>query len=186
MAGLCAAYPQRSQRFVDDVAGGDFDTWAGSFTNVAPLVDTLATTIHRQGITPRADTRKKMWMLMRWLVRPAPDLHRWKKLSPAELMVPVDSNVTKLAIRARIIPPLTEKEAPAWRHVVAITDYARALYPTDPAKIDYSFFIWGRGARSDYRGPDTCHRVLRRAGTPCPLNGTVLSCGERCPGNAVG
>lgn len=164
--------------FVEDYCDGDLDAWAGSFTNVAPIVDALATNIHRQGINPGDQTRKKMWMLMRWLVRPKPDLWRWKRLNPAELMVPVDAHVARFAARLGVIEERRAKD-PLWREVEVITAYARTLFPSDPAKIDYAFFMWSRSHGARALEPDMCATLFKRAAVRCPLV-AVLPCSERC------
>src|SRR5205823_1091717 len=83
--------------FVRQHADGDFDGWARSFASPRAIVAELATKIYFQGRSG-TETRKKMWMLMRWLVRPAPDLRLWDHLSPADLMVPVDRHVARFCV----------------------------------------------------------------------------------------
>ena len=51
-------------------AGGDLDAWAKRFTTPRQIVDVLAREIHYQGAGPN-EARKKLWMFMRWVVRPA-------------------------------------------------------------------------------------------------------------------
>jgi Protein of unknown function (DUF2400) len=85
--------------FVDRQANGGLDSWSRGFTSPRPLVAQLATQIYYQG-RAATETRKKMWMLLRWLVRPAPDLRLWSHFSPADLMVPVDRHVARFALTA--------------------------------------------------------------------------------------
>jgi hypothetical protein len=120
-----------------------------------------------------------MWMLLRWLVRPAPDLRLWSHFSPADLMVPVDRHVARFALTAGIIPSMP-KDGPYWPQVELITAYARRLYPDDPARVDYAFFMWGRGRSRPESDPDTCHTLFRDAGAACPLSTSQPCCG-RCP-----
>ena len=164
--------------FVDRQANGGLDSWSRGFTFPRPLVAQLAKQIYYQG-RGTAETRKKMWMLLRWLVRPAPDLRLWAHLSPADLMVPVDRHVARFALTAGIIPSMP-RDGPYWRQVELITAYARQLFPDDPARVDYAFFMWGRGGSRPGPDPDTCHTLFRDAGAACPLS-TSLPCCERCP-----
>lgn len=163
--------------FVDYDANGDFDAWARQFDSPHPIVDKLAAGIWYQG-RPRSEARKKMWMLMRWLVRPAPDLRLWDHLDPADLMVPVDAHVARFAARLGVIDGHRAKE-PFWREVEAITAYARTLFPNDPAKIDYAFFMWSRSHSARALDPDMCATLFEPAGARCPL-ATSIPCGERC------
>lgn len=168
-----------ANRFVDHQASGDLDRWSRGFTSPRPLVAQLATQIWYQGRPPATETRKKMWMLLRWLVRPAPDLRLWSHFSPADLMVPVDRHVARFALTAGIIPSMPEG-GPYWRQVELITAYARQLFPDDPARVDYALFMWGRGLSRPGPDPDTCHTLFRDAGAACPLSASLRCCG-RCP-----
>ena len=164
--------------FVDHQANGGLDSWSRGFTSPRSLVAQLATQIYYQG-RAATETRKKMWMLLRWLVRPAPDLRLWSHFSPADLMVPVDRHVARFALTAGIIPSMP-KDGPYWPQVELITAYARQLFPDDPARVDYAFFMWGRGRSRPVPDPDTCHTLFRDAGAACPLS-TSLPCCGRCP-----
>jgi hypothetical protein len=166
--------------FATERAGGDMDRWAAQFTHPADAVHDLATNIHRQGKN-RSEPRKKMWLFMRWLVRPKPDLWRWRHFSPSELLVPVDRHVAGFSTAAGIAPvdPVNVK----CRDAETITAWAAQRWPEDPVRVDYPFYLWGRG-RSNQRQPtpDTCYTVLKNAEQRCPLAQTKLCCGHRCRG----
>jgi hypothetical protein len=162
--------------FVDAEAKGDFDSWARGFTDPQTIVAALARGIYGLG-RGAGETRKRLWMLMRWLVRPYPDLRRWDHLSPEDLMVPVDGHVARFAVSLGLIPAVG-KDGPRWRDVEAITEFAREMFPEDPARIDYAFFMWGR-ARREGRGAETCAGLFHRAGVACPLSG-VMPCSNHC------
>jgi hypothetical protein len=123
---------------------------------------------------------KKAWVWLRWMVRPAPDLHRWTHLDPAELIVPVDRHVGRFAVQAAVLPRIGSL-GPTASDARAITAWAAELFPGDPAKVDYGLYLWGRG-RSNQRqpAPDTCYTTLKKAGRRCPLASTPLRCGDRC------
>jgi Protein of unknown function (DUF2400) len=164
--------------FVDQEASADFDEWSKGISSPTEVVSRLANRIYYQG-PGGTETRKKMWMLMRWLVRPAPDLRLWSHFSPADLMVPVDSHVARFAERAGIIPEMP-KDGPYWAQVEMISAYARRLFTDDPARVDPAFFMWGRGRSRPNSDPDTCHGILRKENASCPL-AVAFPCCERCP-----
>jgi len=132
-----------ANRFVATTAEGDLVRWARNFNSPSSIVDAIASNIAWMGATPNS-TRKKAWMYMRWMVRPYPDLRIWENLSPKDLFVPVDINVAKAASLFGIMPRESLKVLD-WSDVVTITNFARTLFPGDPAKIDYPFFLLGRG-----------------------------------------
>ena len=167
--------------FVAGPAGGDLDAWATEFERPADAVQSLATGIHWQG-RERSEPRKKMWMFLRWLVRPHPDLRRWEHFDPADLIVPTDRHVATFALAAGIVECLP-RLGPRCAHAERITAWAAQYWPTDPTRVDYGFYLWGRG-RSNQRQPtpDTCYSTLKHARRRCPLGGTPMSCGARCPG----
>lgn len=163
--------------FVRERAGGDFDAWARGLAQPEKIVEQLARGIFYQG-RASGEARKKMWMLMRWLVRPAPDLRLWDHLSPSDLMVPVDRHVARFAVEAGIIAVIPEI-GPTALEVRVITDFARKLFPDDPALVDYAFFMWGRGKSRPVGDPDTCHTLFAANGLACPLEG-LMSCSNYC------
>ena len=163
--------------FVREHAGGHLDVWVRDLSRPAEAVGHLARGIFFQGAGSN-ETRKKMWMLMRWLVRPAPDLRLWSHLSPAGLMVPVDRHVARFAAAAGIITGIP-KAGPTWTEVVTITDFAQKLFPHDPACVDYAFFMWGRGRSRGSSDPDTCHFLFKAKRLACPLAG-IMPCSSHC------
>jgi uncharacterized protein (TIGR02757 family) len=128
-------------RFVAEKTGGDLVQWGRGFESPSLIVDTISQGIDWMGATPNS-ARKKAWMYMRWMVRPYPDLRIWENLSPRELFVPVDYNVAKVASMFHVIP---RQRLVDWSDVISITNFARVIFPEDPAKVDYPFFLLGRG-----------------------------------------
>ena len=51
----------------------------------------LANNIYYMGKRP-GGARKKVWMFLRWMVRPSPDVGIWSTLDASELRVPLDTN----------------------------------------------------------------------------------------------
>lgn len=132
--------------FVENMAGGDLIRFARAFHKPYDFVDVLGRYINRMGKT-RSSARKKAWMYMRWMVRSYPDLRIFDNFSPKDLYVPLDRNVARVAAFLGILS-LTENLG--WTEVEKVTSFARKLYPDDPAKIDYPFFLLGRMLRQRY------------------------------------
>lgn len=168
-----------ANQFVRNEAGGDFDAWARKFRKPAQVVERLAKGIYYQG-AGSTEARKKMWMLMRWLVRPTPDLRIWVHFDPSDLMVPVDRHVARFAHVAGILDTMPA-EGPFWSQVVQITDFARRMFPEDPARVDYAFFMWGRGRTRQQGDPDTCHGLFAALNTGCALHDR-MPCSAHCRG----
>jgi uncharacterized protein (TIGR02757 family) len=78
---------------------------------------------------------KRLNLFLRWMVRrDALDLGVWTRVSPAKLIVPLDTHV----IRVGRCLGLTRYTSPGWRMARDITASLRRLDPDDPVKYDYS------------------------------------------------
>lgn len=79
---------------------------------------------------------KRLLLFLRWMVRPADgvDLGLWKDVSPADLVIPVDTHVQRIARNLR----LTERTDASWRTAAEITAALRKLDPSDPVKYDFA------------------------------------------------
>jgi hypothetical protein len=86
-------------------------------------------------------------MYLRWMVRGRPDLRLFNHLHTKDLFVPVDTNVARVAACLGRIPE-THLNSLTWDDTVEVTNLARDLYPNDPARVDYPFFLLGRRLRS--------------------------------------
>lgn len=151
-------------KFVSGIAGGDLLEWGKKQKDVNEVIDKIATSIYYMGRSPDG-ARKKAWMFMRWMVRPTPDLGVWNHLGPKNLMIPVDRNVMKFA-KDTGIKGLSER-SPNANDRRLITEFAKLIFPEDPACVDYPFFIYGRG--KNRMGNDTCFSVV--SCKKCPLRG---------------
>jgi len=87
------------------------------------------------------------WQYMRWMVRSEPDLQIYDHLLPEDLYVPLTKENVNVASSLGIIP----QGYSVWRDEHSelearqkLTDYAKHLFPHDPAKVDYPFFLLGR------------------------------------------
>ena len=78
---------------------------------------------------------KRLHLFLRWMVRrDGIDLGLWSALSPAELLMPVDTHVLQWA-RAE---GLTTRKVADRRACLEITQALRALSPDDPLKYDFA------------------------------------------------
>jgi uncharacterized protein (TIGR02757 family) len=78
---------------------------------------------------------KRLNLFLRWMVRrDALDLGVWRRVSPAQLVVPLDTHV----IRVGKMLKLTSRKSPGWLMAHDITASLRRLDAEDPVKYDYS------------------------------------------------
>ncbi len=118
---------------------------------------------------------KRLNLFLRWMVRrDRLDLGVWTRVSPAALIVPLDTHVIRVGRCLR----LTRFTSPGWRMAEDITASLRRLDPSDPVKYDFSLCHLGmmnacgfsraqRDAQCPLRG--VCHprvRKPRRSGRP--------------------
>jgi uncharacterized protein (TIGR02757 family) len=78
---------------------------------------------------------KRLNLFLRWMVRrDAIDLGVWTALSPARLIIPLDTHVIRLGRCLR----LTRYVSPGWKMAAEITVSLRALDHDDPVRYDFS------------------------------------------------
>lgn len=80
---------------------------------------------------------KRWWMILRWLVRRDADgIDRglWTTRSPAELVVPLDTHVLRIA---RYLG-LTERKDGSLRTALEVTAALRSIDPDDPVRFDFA------------------------------------------------
>ena len=87
-------------------------------------------------------TCKRLNMFLRWMVRrdkKGVDFGIWKKISPAQLVCPIDVHVARVARRFSLL----HRNALDWQAAVELTEYLRTLDDTDPVKYDFALFGLG-------------------------------------------
>jgi uncharacterized protein (TIGR02757 family) len=78
---------------------------------------------------------KRLNLFLRWMVRrDAVDLGLWSVVTPAQLIVPLDTHI----IRVGRCLGLTRRVSPGWKMAVDITATLRQLAPEDPVRYDFS------------------------------------------------
>jgi uncharacterized protein (TIGR02757 family) len=91
--------------------------------------------------------------------RDAIDLGVWKTVSPARLIVPLDTHVIRLGRCLR----LTRYTSPGWKMAAEITSSLRALHPADPVRYDFSLCHVGMMS--------ACGFGKAQRDSQCPLKG---------------
>ena len=144
-------------RYVEQKASGDLIDYTNKLSlkgrKPRDLSEELSYNIKRLNKQHKA----KSWLYLRWMVRPSPDLELFK-FNPKDLMVPLTT--PKLRVFAALglsdnenLPfELNNKNKPdSWWENTAqfdadaekLTRFASDLFPDDPAKVDFPFFILG-------------------------------------------
>ncbi len=94
----------------------------------------------------RKSACKRINMYLRWMVRKdnaGVDFGLWQKISPGQLVCPLDVHVARVAHRLGL---LDENKA-NWQNALHLTYQLRLLNPTDPAVYDYALFGLGIAER---------------------------------------
>jgi hypothetical protein len=142
--------------YVNQIAKGDLISYARKFTKPKEMVKEIAQNVDRM------DGRfvEKPWMYLRWTTRPYPDLGVFKNFSPRDLYVPMTSYIRDIGCCLGLCPRHDDEwwddldNADMGRE--DMTGFAGQLFPEDPAKVDYPFYLLGRWIR----GKKLCHRLL--------------------------
>ena len=118
--------------------------YAQKFTKPKDFIEDMA-----QNVAALSGPHKdRAWIYMRWMVRPQPDLQIYDHLLPEDLYVPLTKENANVAASLGIInsasPSLWRDEPTAAEARQKLTDFAKRLFPQDPAKVDYPFFLLGR------------------------------------------
>jgi hypothetical protein len=118
--------------------------YAQKFTKPKDFIEDVA-----QNVTALSGPhRDRAWIYMRWMVRPQPDLQIYDHFLPEDLYVPLTKENANVAASLGVInsasPSLWRDEKTAAEARQRLTDFAKRLFPKDPAKVDYPFFLLGR------------------------------------------
>jgi len=114
---------------------------------------------------------KRLNLFLRWMVRrDALDLGVWTRVSPARLVIPLDTHV----VRVGRCLGLTRYTSPGWRMAQDITASLREIDSSDPVKYDYALCHLGM--------MNACGFSRARGASPdaqCPLRGWCRPRGRR-------
>jgi len=99
---------------------------------------------------------KRLCMLLRWVVRPEDgiDLGIWRNISPAQLVIPVDTHISRICSYLGF----TGRRSADWRMAQEITAALRRLDPDDPVKYDFSLAHLGISEGCNGTDPLHCRR----------------------------
>ena len=130
--------------FVRNKAEKNLMQYGQQFSKPKDFIEQLA-----QNIPALSGPHKdKAWTYMRWMVRSRPDLQIYGHLLPGDLYVPLTKENANVAASLGLIysasPSLWRDEKTTAEARQKITDFAKQLFPHDPAKIDYPFSLLGR------------------------------------------
>lgn len=106
------------------------------------LEDAPARTRKHIASPEKNSTCKRLNMYLRWMVRRdknGVDFGLWKKISPAQLICPIDVHVARVARRFGLL----QRNALDWQAAIELTTYLRTLDSKDPVKYDFALFGLG-------------------------------------------
>jgi uncharacterized protein (TIGR02757 family) len=81
-------------------------------------------------------------MYLRWMVRndrKGVDFGIWKNIKPAQLIIPLDVHVMRVAKQLQ----LNEAKTADWQSAVELTETLKRFDPKDPVKYDFALFGMG-------------------------------------------
>jgi uncharacterized protein (TIGR02757 family) len=90
----------------------------------------------------RTSACKRINMYLRWMVRndkKGVDFGLWKKISPSQLICPLDLHVERVGRKLKLI----KREQVDWETALELTSNLKLLDPTDPVKYDFALFGLG-------------------------------------------
>ncbi|MCE1189028.1 MAG: TIGR02757 family protein, partial [Ignavibacteria bacterium] len=89
---------------------------------------------------------KRMMLFLRWMVRKdANDFSIWNCLQPADLIIPLDTHIAKVAADLRF----SKRRIVDWKTATEITNSLRRFDPLDPVKYDFALCHWDIDLRTE-------------------------------------
>ena len=106
------------------------------------LEDSPARTVKHIASPQKNSACKRLNMFLRWMVRrdrSGGDFGIWKKISPAQLICPIDVHVARVARYFNLL----NRKATDWQAALELTANLRSLDKDDPVKYDFALFGLG-------------------------------------------
>ena len=106
------------------------------------LPDVPARTMKHIASPDKNSSCKRLNMFLRWMVRrdnKGVDFGIWKKISPAQLVCPLDVHVARVAKQFNLL----QRTQSDWKAAIELTGYLRTLDKDDPVKYDFALFGMG-------------------------------------------
>lgn len=85
---------------------------------------------------------KRLNMFLRWMVRndhKGVDLGIWKRVTPADLIIPLDVHVARVARNLKLL----SRKQTDWKAAVELTESLKSFDAADPVKYDFALFGLG-------------------------------------------
>jgi uncharacterized protein (TIGR02757 family) len=128
--------------FADHLTSEDEDVYkglAGFYDMVFDRDDVLERTRKHIATPARKSSCKRLNMFLRWMVRRddcGVDFGLWKKISPAQLIIPLDLHVGNVARQLDLLSrPVND-----WQAAKELTQQLKEFCPEDPVKYDFALF----------------------------------------------
>jgi uncharacterized protein (TIGR02757 family) len=114
-----------------------------NFHNLFFSLDDFPNRTKKHISTPeRKSACKRINMYLRWMVRSdkkGVDFGLWKKISPSQLICPLDLHVERVARKLKLI----KRKQVDWETAIELTANLKILDPADPVKYDFALFGLG-------------------------------------------
>jgi uncharacterized protein (TIGR02757 family) len=152
-----------------EASGGSIEKALGGFTRAiragAPMPELRRALGKERGLhhllpAVGGGAAKRLNLYLRWMVRgPDPvDFGIWTKVSPARLVIPLDTHIHRMARHLGF----TRRKTAGWRTAEEITAALRRLDPADPVKYDFALCHFGMSGACPLK-------PARATCAPCPL-----------------
>ena len=106
------------------------------------LEDSPARTVKHIASPQKKSSCKRLNMYLRWMVRRdnnGVDFGIWKKISPSQLICPIDVHVARVAKHFKLL----DRKATDWQAALELTANLSSLDKDDPVKYDFALFGLG-------------------------------------------
>lgn len=97
----------------------------------------------------RKSACKRLNMYLRWMIRSSAngvDFGIWKKIKPAQLIMPLDVHVSRVARQLGLL----QRKQDDWQAALELTEAVRSFDPKDPVKYDFVLFGLGVSGKQDW------------------------------------
>lgn len=103
---------------------------------------------------------KRLLMYARWMVRrDAVDVGCWSHVTPARLVMPVDTHVHRISL----MTGLTRRRTADWRTALELTERFRVLDPHDPVRFDFALAHLGISQGCTGKAAEPCEACALRS-----------------------
>jgi len=127
-------------KFVKEKASNDLIRYSQRFESPKDFAIEIGNNILRMG----GPIQVKTWIFLRWMVRESPDLRIFDHFSPRDLFIPLSSDIARVGICLGLVDSISNQTWKTWKDVKSFTQFAKELFPQDPVKVDFPFFLLGR------------------------------------------